>query len=132
MAKYTGEDMVLTFKGTNISGSSRALQINEEVTELDVTTYGSPDREYLLTKKRNRDGSFTILDTAGASTIEDLLDVGSSGTLEWSPEGTAVGMRKRTATVLVRRSQKSHPHDDATQFNIDFRLSGSVVKAVHA
>lgn len=132
MTKYTGEDMVLQFAGTNISGASRALEINEEVNELDATTYGSADREYLMTKKRNRDGSFTILDDAGATATENLLDVGTTGTLEWAPEGTAAGKRKRTCTALILRSRKTFPHDDITQFAVNFRLSGSITKGTYA
>jgi hypothetical protein len=131
MAKYTGEDLVVTFKGTDVSGAGRALEVTEEATEIDVTTYGSVDNEYLVTKKKDRTASFTVLDDAGSTTTEELFEVGTSGTLVYSPEGTVAGKRKRTVTALVLRSRKSFPHDDVTQFAVDFRLTGAITKGTN-
>lgn len=131
MAKYTGEDLVITFKGTDVSGAGRALEVTEEATEVDVTTYGSLDMEYLVTKKKERTASFTVLDDAGATTTEEMFEVGTQGTLTYSPEGTSTGKRKRTVQALVLRSRKSFPHDDVVQFAVDFRLTGAIAKGTN-
>lgn len=131
MAKYTGEDLVVTFKATNVSGAGRALEVTEEATEIDVTTYGSLDREYLVTKKMERTASFTVLDDAGATATEALFEVGTSGTLIYSPEGTAAGKRRRTVEALVLRSRKTFPHDDVVQFAVDLRLTGAITKGTN-
>lgn len=132
MAKYTGEDMVVTFKGTDVSGAGRALEVTEEASEIDVTTYGSADREYLVTSKKERTASFTVLDDAGATATEELFEVGTSGTLVYSPEGITAGTRKRTVTALVLRSRKTFPHDDVVQFAVDFRLTGAITKGTNS
>lgn len=132
MAKYISEDLVASFKGTNISGNARALEVDESVTEIDVTTYGSADAEYLVTKKNQRTARMTILDDAGSTIVEELFAPGSSGTLEYSPEGTAAGKRKRTVIANVLKSTKTYPHDDAAQFSVDWRLSGSITKGTWA
>lgn len=131
MAKYTGEDLVVTYKGTNVSGAGRALEVTEEVNEIDVTTYGSTDSEYLVTQQKDRTSSLTVLDDAGSTATEELFGVGTSGTLVFSPEGTLAGKRSRTVTALVLRSRKTFPHDDVVQFAVDFRLTGPITKGTH-
>lgn len=130
MTKYAGEDLVLNWKASNISGVSRSLEIEEETKEIDVTTYGADDYEYITTQKKNRRASFTVLDSVDGSTTEDLLAAGQSGTLIYSPEGTATGKRKKTVQAVILRSRKTYPHDDAVQFNTEMRLSGAIAGTV--
>lgn len=133
MTKYSGEDLVITWQGHDISGVSRALEIEEETTEIDVTAYGSEDYEYITTKKKQRRGSFTVMDSRGSAgtMLEALLNAGQSGTLTWSPEGTATGNRLKTVEAVILRSRKSYPHDDAVSFSTEIRLSGGVTETVH-
>ena len=134
MTKYAGEDLVITWQGENISGVSRALEIEEETTEIDVTTYGSDDYEYITTRKKQHRGSFTVLDSKGSAgtAIEALLNAGASGTLVWSPEGTATGNRRKEVQAVILRSRKSYPHDDAVSFQTEIRLSGSITSGTHS
>lgn len=133
MTKYAGEDLVMTWQGQDISGVSRALEIEEEATEIDVTAYGSADYEYITTRKKQRRGSFTVMDSRGAegTALEVLLNAGQSGTLVWSPEGTATGKRRKEVEAVILRSRKSYPHDDAVSFSTEIRLSGGVTETTH-
>lgn len=129
IAKYTGEDMVVKFGTLNVSGQGRNLEVNESADEIDVTTYGSVDKEFILGKVE-RDGSLEVLDDASSSEIRNALGIGSAGSLTWFPQGTASGLPKLScATVLIKGRNLAYPYDDAVTASVDLRLSGPVVEA---
>lgn len=131
--KYSGEDVVVKFNSNDISGEGRALEISEAADEIDVTCYGDVDKAY-ISGKTDRNFSITILDKVNgtaATDAETLLETGTSGTLEWAPEGTASGKRRRFGSAIVLRNRKTFPHDGAVQFAIDGRISGSITKGTY-
>lgn len=130
MAKYTGTNMVIKFGTTNVSGQGRNLEVSQTTDEIDVTTYGSTDKEFIL-GKTEREGTLEVLDDAASSAIRQVLGVGSIGSLTWFPQGTTSGLPKLScATVLVREQNLAYPYDDAVTASVTLRLSGPVVEAV--
>lgn len=128
MAKYTGQDMVITFAGVDISGQGRNLDISQTADEIDVTTYGSVDKEYIV-GMLERDATLEVLDDNSSSTIRKALVPGSSGTLIWYPQGTTAGKPKFTVgTAVVKEQGISYPYDDAVLMSVNIRLSGAVTE----
>ena len=128
IAKYTGQDMYITFAGTNISGQGRNLEISQSADEIDVTTYGSTDKEYIV-GMLDRDASIEILDDDTSNTIRVKMTPGSSGTLIWYPLGTVAGKPKFTVgTAVVTEANISYPYDDAVLLSCSMRLSGAVTE----
>jgi hypothetical protein len=130
VAKYSGENLVIKFGTTDISGAGRSLEVSESGTEIDVTTYGSTDREWLVTQMSDREGTYQVLDDSASTVIRNLLRPGISDSLTWFPIGTASGNAKLgVGTAVVRERNFSYPYDDAVVLNITFRLSGALIES---
>lgn len=122
--------MVVKFGTVIVSGQGRNLEINQSADEIDVTTYGSTDKEFIL-GKIERDGSLAILDDSATTTVRKALGVGSVGSLTWFPIGSTAGNPMfSNATALVREQNLSYPYDDAVTADVTLRLSGAVVEGV--
>lgn len=120
--------MVIKFNTTDVSGQGRAYEVNEEADEIDATTYGSDDKEFIL-GMIERDSSLEVLDDRDSATIRNALKVGTTGSLTWFPVGTASGNQKLSVgTALVRRRRISYPHDDVVMLSCDIRISGAVTE----
>lgn len=124
--KYTGKDMVILFNGVDVSGQGRAFEVSEEADEIDATTYGSDDKEYIV-GMTDRDSSLEVLDDASSATVRNAVRVGSSGSLVWYPRGTASGNQKLSVgTAIVKSRTISYPHDDVVMMSVSVRLSGGI------
>lgn len=128
MAKYTGKDMVIFFGTVNVSGQGRQLEISQSADEIDVTTYGSDDKEFIV-GMLEREGSLEILDDDTNSLIRTKTAPGSSGSLVWFPQGSVSGKpRFDVGTAVVREQNLSYPYDDAVMMDVTLRLSGAVTE----
>ena len=63
---------------------------------------------------------------AAATTLENTLRSGESGTIYFGPEGTATGMRKYTLPVISQGPQVNLQYDALTEINISFDGNGTV------
>ncbi len=119
--------MVVRFGTADISGNGRTLDVEETADEVDVTTYGSTDKEFVAGMV-DRTATMEILDDSEASAaIRSVLQIGSSNSLTWFPKGTASGNQKHQAgTAVVLSRSRSYPYDDAVVFTTNFRISGAV------
>lgn len=130
IAKYTGKDMVIKFGATNISGQGRSLDIQQTADEIDVTAYGSVEKEFIV-GKMERSASLEVLDDAASSAIRTALTPGSINSMTWFPQGTNAGSPKFTAaTAVILENSISYPYDDAVVMSVNVRLSGGVVEGV--
>jgi predicted secreted protein len=126
VAKYTGKDMVVKFLGTSVAGFGRNLSVSQTAGEIDVSTYGSVDKEFLAGPV-DRSATLEILDDEASSTVRAQFAPGTSGTLQWFPVGTAAGKPKFTVgTAVVTEANLTYPYDDAVLISVSLRLSGSV------
>jgi len=128
MAKYTGKAMKVYFGTFDVSGAGRNLEVNRSADEVDVSTYGSVEKEFVVGLPE-RSATLEILDDSTNPVIRQQLAVGSSGSLTWFPIGTASGNPKFTAaTALVREANQAYPYDGAVTIATTLRLSGGVVE----
>lgn len=128
MAKYTGKDMVIFFGTVNISGQGRQLEIGQSADEIDVTTYGSDDKEFIV-GMLEREASLEVLDDDTSSQIRTVTQAGSSSSLIWFPQGSVTGKPKfSVGTAVVREQNISYPYDDAVMMDLTLRLSGAVTE----
>lgn len=124
--------MAIFFGTVDVSGQGRSFEVSQSVDEIDVTTYGSDDKEF-ITGMVERDSSLEVLDDAESATIRNALKPGQTGTLKWFPQGSVVGKPTFTVgTALVREQNMSYPYDDAVLLSTSIRLSGAVVEGTVA
>lgn len=117
--------MRITFGTVDISGQGRSLEVEQTAEEIDATTYGSSDNEYIV-GKTDRSGSIEILDDSASTAIRTALTVGTTNSMAWYPQGTASGNPKHTAgTVVVLSNNMSYPHDDVVTMSVDLRINGT-------
>ena len=120
--------MVVKFGTLNVSGQGRNLEVNQSADEVDVTAYGSTDKEFILAKTE-REATLEVLDDSASSVVRKALAVGSIGSLSWFPVGTTSGNPLlQCATALVREQNLSYPYDDAVTCSVTIRLSGPVTE----
>lgn len=130
MTKYTGTNMFVKFGTLDISGQGRTLEVNQSANEIDVTTYGSVDKEFIV-GDIERTGSMEILDDNASSAVRLATRVGQTNSLVWFPIGTTAGNPKFTcATVVITEQNLSYPYDDAVTMSVSMRLSGPVTEGV--
>lgn len=126
MTKYSGKDMYVSFAGVSVAGQGRQLEVSQQANDIDVTTYGSTDQEFIA-GLIGRTATLSILDDSASATIRNKFTPGSSGTLIWAPLGTATSNPKFTnGTAVVTEANISYPYDDAVVIAVTMRLSGAV------
>lgn len=129
MAKYTGKDMVAKFGTLSVAGAGRNLEVSQSSDEIDVTTYGSSDKEFIVGFV-DRTATLEILDSDSSAAIRDAFVPGTSSSLTWFPIGTASGNPKFfAATAVVKESNKTYPYDGAVLLNVTMRISGTVIES---
>ena len=131
MAKYSGVDMFASFGGTSVAGQGRSMEVSQSANDIDVSTYGSRNQEFIAGPV-GRSATMEILDDNASSTVRAKFVPGSSGTLIWAPVGTVTGSPKFTVgTAVVTEANFSYPYDDAVVISVTMRLSGAVVESVY-
>lgn len=130
MAEYTGEALYLKFGSTVLSGDFRQFSVSENVDLVDASAGADAARTYLA---RLEDGtaSLRLLDQSDGTALWDALDKGTSGTLEWAPEGTATGNGRHYAVAIVSSRERSMPYDGVVELSVEFQLSGVVTDTVY-
>lgn len=130
MAKYTGKDMAVRYGTVSVAGQGRQLEVSQSADEVDVTTYGSTDKEFIA-GLIDRTGTLDILDDAASATIRQAFKVGTANSLAWFPLGIASGNPKfSVGTAVVTEANLSYPYDDAVIVSVSMRLSGTVTEGV--
>jgi predicted secreted protein len=129
ISKYTGKDMVVKFGTLSVAGQGRQLEVAQSANEVDVTTYGSTDQEFIAGLVE-RSATLEILDDSANSLIRTSFKPGTSNSLTWFPIGTASGNPKfSVGTAVVTEQNLSYPYDDAVLFSCSMRLSGAVTES---
>lgn len=130
MAKYTGQAMVVKFGTLTVAGQGRQLEISQSANEIDVTTYGSTDQEFIAGLVE-RSATLEVLDDSVSSAIRTAFKPGTSNSLTWFPLGVGTGNPKfSVGTAVVIEQNLSYPYDDAVLFEANLRLSGTVTEGV--
>ena len=121
--------MVIKFGTLDISGQGRSLEISQSADEIDVTTYGSDDKEF-ISGMLERSATLEVLDDDTATEVRNALKPGTTAnSLTWFPLGTAAGKPKFSVPTAVPLGQDiSYPYDDAVTMSVNLRLSGAVTE----
>lgn len=121
--------MVLKFGTLSVAGQGRQFEVEQSADEVEVTSYGSTDKEYVA-GLTDRSATLEILDGNDASNpIRQKFRPGSSDSLTWFPIGTASGNPKfSVGTAVVTQANVAYPYDDAVLINTTMRLSGTVTE----
>lgn len=107
-AGITGKNAYISFGGTTLHTDYRNLNADNSIATVDQSA-GADDGITRLTTLEDSTFSVEVKRPAGSSGTTNWagLVVGSEGTFEYGPEGTATGKPKSTVNaILVRRS---HP-----------------------
>lgn len=133
MAQYTGNALVVNFKGTQVSTRFRSLTTNEEIDLVDQSAGNDTAKTY-LTALEDGDAKLEVLDQrdgTAATALWNLCDKGAEGTLQWQPEGTATGDPKHYVNAIVKKREREFPYDDVVKATITFQFSGAVTDTVN-
>jgi predicted secreted protein len=123
--------MYASFGGVSVAGYGRSLEVNQQAADIDVTTYGDANQEFIAGVV-GRSATLQILDDNASSTVRTKFSPGSSGTLIWAPIGTTTGNPKFTVgTAVVTEANVSYPYDDAVVISVTMRLSGAVTEGTY-
>lgn len=133
--RFTGKNMYITLNGTVVSADFTSVKMTREVGKAEKTagadTHASYIPTYLDTTVEVE--SLKKSGTAGTSewsALTTVLGPASDGTLIWSPEGTATGKPKHTATGFLESIEVEFPFDDTVQLTIGFQCNVAPTDAV--
>lgn len=130
MARYTGPQLHLAFKGITISAIPwRTFEPGFEEEVADSSGGGDALRVYIKTLDK-MEPTFTYVydDNAAGTAAEAVLKVGNEGTLIWGPYGTATGRPKWGVVARVTQWNQTHQYDDVIETEVKF----SVISGTYA
>lgn len=132
MAKGTGKDAYIKFGSTVISTNYRTLNPTRTANLVETQAGNDANKTFAVSLK---EGSATVelVDpggTAGAALV-GALAIGTEGTLEWGPEGTAAGKPKHTVNAIVSNFNETYPYADLRVFNVTFTFNGAVTDGAY-
>ena len=129
MTKYSGAALDLQFNGTNISSTSRSFSTTHNMETADATAGADSYRNFVTTVK-TLEATSEILGltfSTGGSAQTAALVPGTSGTLLWSPEGTATGKPKWGATMLLTEAGNDYPFDGVVVTKAKWVMAGTAL-----
>lgn len=134
--KYRGTALYvewITAGGTTVlSAESRTFTVNEQSNQIDVTVRSDTAKAF-LTDFPAITANMQGLDTAGTPTsgtvpqLWDRLNIGDTGTVRWSPEGTATGYRRKSMPAIVKGKNQEFPYDGVSAWTLDWDSNGGSV-----
>ena len=127
--EQTGKSAYIKYGSTVLSTDFRTLSTSEENGLVDATAGADTYKVWLAT---HIDGgaSLNLVDTGGSAIWQALLP-GTSGTLEWGPEGTASTKPKFTVTAVVTSRKRDIPYADVVVISADVKFSGAITEAAY-
>lgn len=139
--KYRGTATYFRFRPSIADGGgtvdiyteSRTFEVNEQASTIDVTVRGDTGKANLtdvpdITIKCG--GLDYEAGTTSPTPEWDRIEQGMRGTVEWAPEGTATGRRKRSLKCIVKTKSHTSPYDNVAEWTLEFASDGgTVVKA---
>jgi hypothetical protein len=133
MSRYSGKDLVVLFGGNQLEADFRSFDVDENITIIDASA-GDDAYKAKLTGQKDGSATFTGLGQTGATGTAwwGRVVPGTSGTLEWAPEGTAsTKPRHYVATAYVESRAESYPYEDVVEVNVGFTYSAVPVDTTY-
>lgn len=134
MAEYTGSGLVVMFDGNALESDFREFSADHEIGTADASAGSDAARTYLTTLEDGTASLGLLLQTDGTAATDprQLLAIGSEGTLEWGPEGTASGKPRRYVNAIVTSIGENVPYEDVVEVNVEFQFSGQLTNTTYA
>ena len=125
MAEFKGDDLILNFGGTDLSGSGRVVTVSEapgEAEKLDVTVKGDSARQYIEGFPGGANTTVTLAALAdGASDAIEAVAANTTGAMEILPEGDTAGAIGITiAAMRLIGKDYTVPYDGAVEWALTF------------
>jgi len=129
MAEYTGKNMYFEWihsGGTvTMHADFRTVSLAPVVDYVE-TQAGSDEWKTRLARMKDSSVSYEGLGQVGGTALEDALVEGTSGTVRFSPEGTATGKRKYTIPAYSDGGNFTFPYADVVTLSVNFTGNGAV------
>lgn len=136
MPAYNGKNLDVKWihsGGTaTLTGDYRTFSYEPSVDLLDQSAGADVAKTYVTDLKDGK-MSFTGLmqdgASAGGTVMTTVLAEGASGTLIWSPEGTAVGKPKYTAPAICQGVNIQISYNGLTEISVSWQQNGARTEA---
>jgi hypothetical protein len=132
--KYRGTATYMRFLtaagGTvDIFTESRTFEVSEQAQRVDVTVRGDTAKAFIADAPEITISMGGLDTIAGSAAVPawDTLAVGEAGTVEWAPEGTAGGARKRSLPVILQNKNYSSPYEQMAEWGLEFASNGGTI-----
>lgn len=123
MAEFVfGSAGYIKFGTTVLSQDARNFEPEEEIGIVDGSAGNDTSRTYLTTLLDGK-ATLELVAQLGGTALWAALKPGTSGTLEWGEEGTAVGKPKHTVVAKVQRRRRQYPYEGVAMINADLQFS---------
>ena len=130
MPAITGQNAAISwvYSGGTIALDTdyRSFQPNDSIDSYDQSAGKDAYKTFVLGQK---DGSYsyTGILQSGGTVVVNALAVGTSGTLIYGEEGTAVGKPKRSVPAYVSSFSKNVQYNALIEISVTFQGNGDVV-----
>ena len=125
MARYSGKNLYIEWiddSGTLVlSGDYRTLEIPESADEIDASA-GSDTRKVTLAGQVSATWTLELLPLESGTALFERVAPQNTGTLRWSPEGTASGKQQKYAAATILGRSETFGYNSVTTL----RLNGSL------
>ena len=117
---YTGSGLYLKFGTTTLQADYRSFTPAQSM-GLEDASAGADTGISRLSTLKDSTYSLTMRAPAGGTAAWAALAEGTSGTLEWGPEGTATNKPKRTVTAIVESREEGLSYNGVTEWSITWQ-----------
>ena len=128
MTTITGENLYVQWiysGGTVVlSGDYTQFTYTPSVELLDESAGSDTDRTY-VPRLKDKTMSLSARHQAAGTALFESLDEGTSGTITWSPEGTATGKRKYTIPAISQGASMNIPYANLVEISCTFQGNGA-------
>jgi len=131
LGEYTGTNLYVIFGSTALTTDYRSWTEEETIDTVDKTAGADTVKTYLTTTKDGT-ASIDVLDSTGGTAMWAAVAVGTEGTLEWAPEGTATTKPRHYVNAIVTSRSKPVAYADVVTFTVNFQFSGAVTDTVYS
>lgn len=113
----------------DIFTESRTFEVSEQAQRVDVTVRGDTAKAFIADAPEITVSVGGLDTVAGSAALPDwdILGVGEAGTVEWAPEGTAGGSRKRSLPVILQNKNYSSPYEGFAEWGLEFASNGGTI-----
>ena len=122
MAEYSGTNLYVIFGSTVLSGDYRRLTTTESMDLVDASA-GSDTGTTHVSTLTNGQATYEAVAQTDGTVMWAAVANGTSGTLEWAPEGTASGKQKHTVTAIVSSRENNIGYNDVVTLTVNFQFS---------